>query len=96
MSSPAPSAAPVASPPPAPAAPAAPKPVDPNASLKAIWKPMSPFVFGGVSGMFATCIIQPLDMIKVRLQLSGEGGGARQGFGGVVAGIIKNEGCELE
>ena len=32
-----------------------------------------PFVNGGFSGMFATACIQPIDMIKVRLQLAGEG-----------------------
>lgn len=32
-----------------------------------------PFINGGISGMTATTAIQPLDMIKVRLQLAGEG-----------------------
>ncbi|KAH0237998.1 hypothetical protein KCV03_g82, partial [Aureobasidium melanogenum] len=32
-----------------------------------------PFVNGGVAGMVATSVIQPIDMIKVRLQLAGEG-----------------------
>jgi len=32
-----------------------------------------PFVIGGSSGMFATVCIQPVDMVKVRLQLVGEG-----------------------
>ncbi|KAJ9614070.1 putative mitochondrial 2-oxoglutarate/malate carrier protein [Cladophialophora chaetospira] len=32
-----------------------------------------PFVNGGLSGMFATACIQPIDMVKVRLQLAGEG-----------------------
>lgn len=32
-----------------------------------------PFINGGSAGMFATCCIQPIDMIKVRLQLAGEG-----------------------
>ena len=32
-----------------------------------------PFVNGGLAGMTATTIIQPIDMIKVRLQLAGEG-----------------------
>ena len=38
-----------------------------------------PFVIGGSSGILATCCIQPIDMIKVRLQLHGEGtrGGVR-------------------
>lgn len=32
-----------------------------------------PFLNGGIAGMVATCVIQPVDMIKVRLQLAGEG-----------------------
>lgn len=32
-----------------------------------------PFVNGGIAGMTATAVIQPIDMIKVRLQLAGEG-----------------------
>src|SRR5579871_2408802 len=32
-----------------------------------------PFINGGVAGMVATTVIQPVDMIKVRLQLAGEG-----------------------
>jgi solute carrier family 25 oxoglutarate transporter 11 len=32
-----------------------------------------PFINGGISGMVATTVIQPVDMIKVRLQLAGEG-----------------------
>ncbi|KAI5811579.1 putative mitochondrial dicarboxylate carrier protein [Peziza echinospora] len=35
-----------------------------------------PFINGGLSGMAATTIIQPIDMIKVRIQLAGEGTGA--------------------
>ena len=32
-----------------------------------------PFINGGLAGMFATVCIQPIDMIKVRIQLAGEG-----------------------
>ncbi|KAI9826643.1 MAG: putative mitochondrial 2-oxoglutarate/malate carrier protein [Thelocarpon impressellum] len=32
-----------------------------------------PFVNGGLAGMTATAAIQPIDMVKVRLQLAGEG-----------------------
>jgi len=32
-----------------------------------------PFINGGIAGMTATTVIQPIDMIKVRLQLAGEG-----------------------
>jgi solute carrier family 25 oxoglutarate transporter 11 len=32
-----------------------------------------PFINGGAAGMVATTVIQPIDMIKVRLQLAGQG-----------------------
>ncbi|KAL2203565.1 mitochondrial carrier [Sarocladium strictum] len=34
-------------------------------------KPALPFINGGISGMIATTIVQPIDMVKVRLQLAG-------------------------
>jgi len=42
-------------------------------------RPALPFINGGLAGMFATVCIQPIDMIKVRIQLAGEGsrGGVR-------------------
>lgn len=42
----------------------------------AIWKAARPFLIGAASGSSATCCIQPIDMVKVRIQLQGEGGGA--------------------
>ncbi|KAI8439833.1 hypothetical protein MSG28_013500 [Choristoneura fumiferana] len=46
------------------------------------------FAFGGLAGMAATCVVQPLDLIKTRMQLSG---GARSSF--AVAGeIVAREG----
>jgi|TARA_B110000977_G_scaffold102749_1_gene134242 hypothetical protein len=33
------------------------------------WKAVKPFLNGGLSGMGATCIIQPLDIVKVRRAL---------------------------
>eukprot|EP00744_Colponema_vietnamica_P000309 GILI01000552.1.p1 GENE.GILI01000552.1~~GILI01000552.1.p1 ORF type:complete len:321 (+),score=126.85 GILI01000552.1:51-965(+) len=38
---------------------------------------VQPFLTGGLSGMFATCCIQPIDMVKVRIQLVGETGGSK-------------------
>lgn len=32
------------------------------------------FAIGGLSGMMATCVIQPVDIVKVRLQVRGEAG----------------------
>jgi solute carrier family 25 oxoglutarate transporter 11 len=31
-----------------------------------------PFALGGCSGLIATCFIQPIDMIKVRIQIKNE------------------------
>lgn len=39
----------------------------------AVMRPMLPFVIGGFSGLCATICVQPLDMIKIRLQLSDQG-----------------------
>lgn len=42
------------------------------ASTSSTWiNTIQPFVFGGISGMTATTIIQPIDMVKVRIQLLG-------------------------
>jgi solute carrier family 25 oxoglutarate transporter 11 len=41
---------------------------------------IQPFLIGGFSGMFATCIIQPVDMIKVTIQLKSE-----EGHGGSIS-----------
>ncbi|XP_068653174.1 mitochondrial dicarboxylate/tricarboxylate transporter DTC-like [Aristolochia californica] len=51
-----------------------------------IWPAVKPFVNGGVSGMLATCIIQPVDMVKVRIQL-GQGSGLH-----VVKSMLREEG----
>lgn len=42
------------------------------------FKTVKPFVNGGASGMLATCIIQPIDMVKVRIQLGAVGGPVSQ------------------
>jgi len=55
------------------------------------WKACKPFVTGSMSGMFATCCIQPMDMIKVRIQLGAAGGGATSPFA-IASTMIKNEG----
>jgi solute carrier family 25 oxoglutarate transporter 11 len=59
------------------------------------WKAAKPFVNGGLSGMAATCIIQPIDMVKVRIQLGAKGGplavardiAAKDGFGALYKGL---------
>jgi len=42
-------------------------------TMTGVWSNIEPFVLGGASGMFATVCIQPMDMVKVRIQLAGEG-----------------------
>ncbi|XP_026190989.1 mitochondrial dicarboxylate/tricarboxylate transporter DTC [Cyclospora cayetanensis] len=53
-----------------------------------------PFVVGGLSGCIATCCIQPVDMVKVRLQLAGESGakGSTSPIH-VLRTVIKDEGA---
>ncbi|XP_023224535.1 mitochondrial 2-oxoglutarate/malate carrier protein-like [Centruroides sculpturatus] len=52
------------------------------------------FLFGGLAGMGATIFVQPLDLIKNRMQLSGEGGKAREHKTSLhaIRSIIKSEG----
>ncbi|XP_062190358.1 mitochondrial dicarboxylate/tricarboxylate transporter DTC-like [Phragmites australis] len=52
----------------------------------AAWKTVKPFANGGASGMLATCVIQPIDMVKVKIQL-GEGSAAT-----VTKKMLANEG----
>ena len=33
---------------------------------------IQPFMIGGVSGCLATCVVQPIDLVKVRIQLKSE------------------------
>mmetsp|Transcript_32282 Transcript_32282/g.52159 ORF Transcript_32282/g.52159 Transcript_32282/m.52159 type:complete len:332 (-) Transcript_32282:350-1345(-) len=57
-------------------------------------KAVQPFVLGGASGMLATTVIQPIDMVKVRLQLHGEGvAGAKSSVSHALSTIIKEEGA---
>uniref|UniRef100_A0A8C2HUQ8 Solute carrier family 25 member 11 n=1 Tax=Cyprinus carpio TaxID=7962 RepID=A0A8C2HUQ8_CYPCA len=63
----------------------------PKTSPKAI-----KFLFGGLAGMGATVFVQPLDLVKNRMQLSGQGSKAREyrtSFH-AVASILRNEGID--
>jgi solute carrier family 25 oxoglutarate transporter 11 len=63
--------------------------------LNPVWKAIKPFVNGGASGMAATCVMQPVDMVKVRLQLGATGSPfsvassliKEQGFGSLYRGL---------
>jgi solute carrier family 25 oxoglutarate transporter 11 len=60
---------------------------------KSVKQVVLPFALGGLSGMGATCVIQPLDMIKVRIQLTGEAGSAANANPfSTGANIIRTEG----
>lgn len=48
-------------------------------SPQTTWEKLRPFVFGGVSGMTATSVVQPIDNIKVRIQIFGETAGFNGG-----------------
>jgi solute carrier family 25 oxoglutarate transporter 11 len=56
-----------------------------------VWKATKPFVTGSMSGMLATCCIQPMDMIKVRIQLGAAEGGSTSPFK-IASTMIKEEG----
>jgi solute carrier family 25 (mitochondrial oxoglutarate transporter), member 11 len=54
-------------------------------------KVVQPFASGGMAGALATCVIQPIDMVKVRIQIAGEGSGTRNPIA-IASAIIRNEG----
>lgn len=43
-----------------------------SAPQSSTWSTIQPFVIGGLSGLTATTVIQPVDMIKVRIQIKAE------------------------
>lgn len=44
--------------------------MDTQKAKSTVWTTVKPFLNGGLSGMGATCVIQPVDMIKVRKRSS--------------------------
>ena len=51
------------------------------------------FLFGGSAGMAATCFVQPLDLVKTRMQVAkGAEGAAKPSTFSVISKVIKNEG----
>lgn len=52
-----------------------PAPAAPKSALATIKDQILPFAIGGGSGLIATTCVHPVDMVKVRLQLLGEGQG---------------------
>lgn len=60
-------------------------------SDNAVWKAVKPFATGSLAGMGATTCIQPIDMVKVRIQLLAGSAGAA-GPMTIVSNMLKNEG----
>jgi solute carrier family 25 oxoglutarate transporter 11 len=56
-----------------------------------VWKACKPFATGSLAGMFATTCIQPIDMVKVRIQLLA-GTAEAAGPMTIVGQMLKNEG----
>eukprot|EP01135_Chromosphaera_perkinsii_P011246 Nk52_evm27s2367 gene=Nk52_evmTU27s2367 len=72
--------------------------IDQQAIEKPFFKPLydlslqaKPFLLGGFSGMFATTCIQPIDMVKVRIQLAGELGTTKNPMA-IAMSIVRSEG----
>jgi len=55
---------------------------------------IAPYLFGGLSGMTATSVIQPVDTLKVRIQIKGEAGEKKISPFTVIKEIRKNEGIK--
>jgi len=56
-----------------------------------VWAASKPFVTGSLSGMIATCCIQPVDMVKVRIQLGAAEGGSTSPVT-IATNMLKDEG----
>lgn len=52
---------------------------------------IQPFWIGGLSGMIATSVIQPIDMIKVTIQLKSEKG-EKATFGSAMNDVMSKDG----
>ena len=52
-----------------------------------------PFIIGGSSGCVATCCIQPIDMVKVRIQLADSSSGVKQTHFGLRKKSLPRDEC---
>lgn len=66
-------------------------------ALSPTWVFVKPYLLGGASGIVATTCIQPIDLVKVRIQLSGEGGKGATTTNPLALArqIVKNEGFRV-
>jgi len=60
-------------------------------SDKSAWSMFKPFLTGSMSGIVATCCVQPIDMVKVRIQLNAGSGGSTSPVT-VASSLIKQDG----
>lgn len=67
------------------------KPPKKNVFMNNVWN----FVTASIAGMAATTTIQPLDMIKTRMQLRSEGKAAKLSVGDVIKTLYREEGGVL-
>lgn len=63
-------------------------------SPSSLLKTAEPFVCGGSAATFASCVIHPMDLAKVRMQLYGQlnPGKPVPGFGNILSTMVKNDG----
>ena len=57
-------------------------------------KNLEPFVCGGTAATFASCVIHPIDLAKVRMQLYGQmnPGKPIPSFPSIISAVVKNDG----
>jgi len=61
-----------------------------------LWKTVRPFLIGGLSASSATCCIQPIDMVKVRIQLqTGTVGTVNANPVSIAATMLRTEGVAI-
>lgn len=58
-----------------------------------VWKTVRPFLIGGLSASSATCCIQPIDMVKVRIQL--QSGKVNANPVNIAATMLRTEGVTV-
>jgi len=63
----------------------------PKQEAKSVLTAAKPFLTGSIAGCFSTCCIQPMDMIKVRIQLNAASGAAASPVG-IASKMIAEEG----
>ena len=47
------------------------------------------FICGGVAAACSICIVNPIDVVKSRLQMQGEGGASTKAYRGLLDGLVQ-------